>query len=246
MQERGAAENHLRGSAFFCIPPAPLRFPEGGAAGSIPLSPSIAPAEGSAVPSSTVASARSRVPPSRIAGAPPSGDGRLLLIAIRWICAWTNSRAVWPVSSSAKMRMAVPSPAAAALPRISGLLHDSADSRPAVAAHPSRTGCRGQSRPYWMVVIATSDRGPEEKAASSRMHQALGRSAAAGEGTAIRVFSKRHDGGCGGGCLVGHIIHMIAISKTVPAPEAWIRGGKPIPRSTPSRAGRIEAAPHSE
>jgi len=80
-----------------------------------------------------------------------------------------------------------------------------------------------------MIAIATSDRGPEEKAASSRMRQALGREAAAGEGTAIRVFSKRHHRGSGGGWLSWHIIHMIAIGKSVPVPEPGcagkVRGG---------------------
>ncbi|HYW14427.1 MAG TPA: hypothetical protein VE871_20845 [Longimicrobium sp.] len=114
--------------------------------------------------------------------------------------------------------MAVPSPAATDLPRISGLVHDSADPQPDVAAHPSRTAMLRES-PYRLIAIATFDRGPEAKAASGRMHQALGRSAAAGEGTAIRVFSKRHNRGCGGGCLPWHIIHMIAVGKNVPAPE---------------------------
>jgi hypothetical protein len=46
--------------------------------------------------------------------------------------------------------------------------------------------------------------------------------AAAGEGTAIRVFSERYsrqDADGGGGCLSWHIIHTIAIGKTLPATE---------------------------
>jgi len=62
--------------------------------------------------------------------------------------------------------------------------------------------------PYWMRVIATS-----------------GRRVAAGAGAAIRVFSKRQDGRGGGGCLVWHNIHLIAIRKTVPAPEAGMATG---------------------
>ncbi|HST60312.1 MAG TPA: hypothetical protein VLK84_16515 [Longimicrobium sp.] len=82
-----------------------------------------------------------------------------------------------------------------------------------------------------MMAIATSDRGPEEKAASGRVHQALGRQAAAGAGTAIRVFGEGQDRGCGGGCLPWHIIHLIAIGKSLPAPvTGWpsrrIRSGK--------------------
>jgi hypothetical protein len=84
--------------------------------------------------------------------------------------------------------MAVPSPAAAALPRISGHLRDSADPRPAIASHRSRTDSLRRSLPYRMIAIATSDRGPEEKVALGRKHQALGRWVAAGEETAIRVF----------------------------------------------------------
>jgi hypothetical protein len=53
--------------------------------------------------------------------------------------------------------------------------------------------------PYWMVAVATADRGREKKAASGRMRQAPGRPAAAGEGTAIRVFSKGQYGGVEGG-----------------------------------------------
>jgi hypothetical protein len=86
--------------------------------------------------------------------------------------------------------------AAAALPRISGLPHDSADSHPGRRA-ASRPCVRLRQRlPGWMIAIGTSGRGPEGKAASGRMHQVLGRSAAAGEGTAIRVFRERqHRGG---------------------------------------------------
>jgi len=78
-----------------------------------------------------------------------------------------------------------------------------------------------------MIVIATSDRGPEEKAESGRMHQALGRQAAAGVGTGSAffrrgriVFSERQDRRSGAGCLMGHIIHLIAIGRTVPAPDS--------------------------
>ncbi|HST61539.1 MAG TPA: hypothetical protein VLK84_22725 [Longimicrobium sp.] len=73
-----------------------------------------------------------------------------------------------------------------------------------------------------MVAIVMSGRGPEEKEARGRMHQALGREVAAGEGTAIRVFWERHNGHDrrgGGGCVAWHIIHTIAIRKSVPVPE---------------------------
>jgi len=70
--------------------------------------------------------------------------------------------------------------------------------------------------PFWMLAVATSDRGPEEKEASGRVHQALGRPVAAGAGTVIRVFSEGQDRGVGGGCLPGHIINMIAIGKVCP------------------------------
>jgi hypothetical protein len=74
-----------------------------------------------------------------------------------------------------------------------------------------------------MVAIATAGRGPEEKTASGRMHQALGRQAAAGTGTAIRVFWMRRNRGGGGGCVTWHIIHLIAIRKTVPAPATRLK-----------------------
>jgi hypothetical protein len=89
---------------------------------------------------------KTRMPP--LAGNPQtrsaSHPGGLLRIAIRWICARADFRSIGRISSPAKNRMAVPSPAAAALPRISGLLHDSADPQPDVAAHPSPTGDVGK------------------------------------------------------------------------------------------------------
>jgi hypothetical protein len=88
-----------------------------------------------------------------------------------------------------------------------------------------------KSLPHWMIAIAMSGRGPEAKTASGGVHQALGRSAAAGAETAIRVFSKRHNRGCGGGCLPWHTIHMIAIRKACLRRNAadaagWPRGSK--------------------
>jgi hypothetical protein len=59
-----------------------------------------------------------------------------------------------------------------------------------------------------MVAIVTTGRG---SGGARWMRQDLGSKAAAGEGTAIRVFSERHNGGVGGGCLSWHIIHTIAI-----------------------------------
>jgi hypothetical protein len=85
-----------------------------------------------------------------------------------------------------KTRMAVSSPAAAALPRISAFLHDSADPQPDVAAHPSRTEMLRKS-PYRMAARAIFDRGPE---ALGRVHQALGSSVAAGEGTGSAFFRR--------------------------------------------------------
>jgi hypothetical protein len=66
-----------------------------------------------------------------------------------------------------------------------------------------------------------------------RMHQALGRTAAAGEGTGSRFFRKRQDGGVGPGCLAWHIIHPIAIGKGLPATKTWItsRGRGDVLRS---------------
>ncbi|HYW11552.1 MAG TPA: hypothetical protein VE871_06325 [Longimicrobium sp.] len=61
-----------------------------------------------------------------------------------------------------------------------------------------------------MIAIATPDRGPE---ALGKVHQTLGRLAAFGAGTAIRVFWQRRHLGNGGGCLALHTIHTIAISK---------------------------------
>ncbi|HST60763.1 MAG TPA: hypothetical protein VLK84_18830 [Longimicrobium sp.] len=90
-----------------------------------------------------------------------------------------------------------------------------------------------------MIAIVTSDRGPVEKAASGKVHQALGRPVAAGEGTAIRVFSKRQDRCDRGGCVAWYIIHTIAISKTVPAPENRMTRG--MAHGGPHLGGRMTA-----
>ncbi len=116
-------------------------------------------------------------------------------------------------------------------------------------SRPSRVYGLRKSLPYRMIALATSDRGPEEKQASGRVYQALGRSVAAGEGTAIRVFSRRHQGGGGGGCLTWHIIHLIAICKRVPAIDRRFRARSVPPGRSSRRASSIPArvgSPHAD
>jgi hypothetical protein len=83
-----------------------------------------------------------------------------------------------------------------------------------------------ETPPNRMIAIATLDRGPE---ALGIVHQALGRWVAAGEGTGSAFFERgiaapgrrnEQESDGGGGCLSLYIIHMIAIRKSVPVPEA--------------------------
>ncbi len=92
-------------------------------------------------------SAKDLWPPARLGRSASGRRVASLPIAIRWIRAPASIRAVGRYRLPQKTRMAVPSPAAADLPRISGLLHDSADSRPDVASHRSRTDGVGKSAP---------------------------------------------------------------------------------------------------
>ncbi len=43
--------------------------------------------------------------------------------------------------------------------------------------------------------------------------------------TGVRERQTEQDRGIGGGCLVWHIIHLIAIRKNLPAPEFWTEAG---------------------
>ncbi len=132
-----------------------------------------------------------------------------------------------------KTRMAVPSPKAAAVPRISGPLHAPPDSRPAVAAHGSRTAAVDEAGLPGIIVIATSGRGPEENEAPGRMHQALGRWAAAGAGTAIRVFWKGQDRRRGGGCLPWHTSTRSRSVRLCPCRSPDDAAGWPHGRTVP-------------
>ena len=75
----------------------------------------------------------------RGAGGQPFSHGWLLRIAIRWDLYMAGIRAVQPTSCSPKNADPVPSPAAFALPRISGLPRYSSGPRSAVASHRSRS-----------------------------------------------------------------------------------------------------------
>ena len=105
--------------------------------------------------------------------------------------------------------------------RGSGGTHPVRD-QPSRRISPARTAF-GMSH-HWMAAIVTAGGGPE---ASGRMPEILGRAAAAGAGTGSRFFGERQDDGDGGGWMSWHIIHPIAIRKSVPAPEGIVAGRVP-------------------
>jgi hypothetical protein len=66
-----------------------------------------------------------------------------------------------PISSPAKIRMAVPSPRATDLPRISGPLHHPSGPRTSVASHPFRTCSLRKGLPSRMIATATTHSAPQ-------------------------------------------------------------------------------------
>jgi hypothetical protein len=119
----------------------------------------------------------------------PSSHGRLLRIAIRWICAWRISA---PCGGSPPLQKRGCRP-------LAGSGRSAKDLWPPARLGRSASGGRGASLPHvrlrsnrahGMLATATSGRGPEEKAASGRMHQALGRPVAGGGGRPSAFFRR--------------------------------------------------------
>jgi hypothetical protein len=208
MQESGAAENHLRGSAFL-YPDAPLRCPAAGAAESIPCRN---PGAGRRICHPVHDGGLHRAAPvilPRANLAPMDGLPDRAGLTDRdqvGLCPGRHSP-VALISCFGKNADAVPRRPRRLCQgtRASGCGHPVRD-RPSRRIHPARAAFRG--RLHWMFAIVTTGRDADGERQGVRI---LGRSAAAGEGTASAFFGERDDGGGGGGCLSWHIIHLIAI-----------------------------------
>jgi hypothetical protein len=102
--------------------------------------------------------------------------------------------------------------------------------RPAVAAHRSRTS--DMSLSAGLARLDGCDRDGRRRTGGDRQGaRGPWKPPAAGEETASEFFSERQDSGGGDGCPPSHIIHPIAIRKTVTAPEGSGEGAMAAPAS---------------
>jgi hypothetical protein len=99
---------------------------------------------------------------------------------------------------------------------------------------------KSRCRPRAGSTPSARGRGPPAAVRMGRMHQAPGRSAAAGAGTGSRFFGEA-DGGPGGGYPAWHIIHPIAIGKSLPEAKSWITIACARPRAGANPVSSVDS-----